>query len=391
MPKDDTSVRNAGAQIASSGLVDDVISAGGRDLSQRQSRRNAEDTDSHDAEPKRRGRKAPKEPEEHFDDEADDSDGDEDEFEGNADDGSDRDSEETDEDGEEGDSQSDDDGEEGDDADDEPSEDEAKHKVKVQGREFEVTLRELKAGYQRNRDYQIKTHALAKNTRELIEGHTKKAQEYARALHTVTSITEGLKKLIVGDMDSQQMRQLRATDPAQWAVQRELMGEKIEVLNRVFEGLTDEAKKHATGVTERQQADLKALASAEVDKLVNAIPDWFTPNGPNQKNGMTRVAEFLTKKAGFTADEVNGVYDSRMLIVADFARRYMDLLERQKAAQGTRKRSGAPKKVVKPGTTQVRRSDGGKGKNAREFERAKTQAKKTGTIRDAGKAIARLI
>lgn len=376
-------MRNAASQIASGGLTDDVVHTNGADPSQRQNRRDASDSQSERKQDKKRPVRN-EQPAEDFDDEAD-------EFEDDADDGSQRDSEEPDDNGDDA---SEAEGEEGDEEGDEPSEgdeepDDAKHLVKVQGKTFEVTLDELKAGYQRNRDYQLKTHALAKNARELIDGHKKTAEKYQRELVTVSQITVGLKKLIAGDMNSQQMQHLRATDPAQWAVQRELYGEKLAVIDQVIEGLSNESKKHLGELEGRTKADLQTLAHAESDKLVSAIPDWYTPNKPGQKNGATRVVEFLTTKAGFTEQEISQVYDARMLIIADYARRFVEYATAR--SNGQRKPvAKVPKKVVKPGQTQIRKG-GEQQRGQGDFRRSVAQAKKTGTTRDAGRAIAKLI
>ncbi len=389
MPRDDNSVRDAGAAIASSGLTDDVISTGGRDPSQRQNRN---EDDSRDVERKPKRQQAQRQERDEIDEpEYGDEEPD---YDDDADDGSNRESGDTDEDGEPDEGEDDASQSEGDD--DEPEgegdhdPDEAKHKVKVQGRELEVTLRELKAGYQRNRDYQIKTHTLAKHTRDLTAGHQAKAEEYGRNLATINHITSGLRKLIIGDMDGAEMRQLRATNPALWNEQRAQMTEKVETLDQIIGGLKQEATRHLASVGERQKADLKALAVAEGDKLVAAIPNWFTPDREGAKSGSRKVHDFLVN-VGFTSAEVQNVYDSRMFIVADKARRYDELMNRQKNGQ---RRGGKLPKTVKPGQTQIRKqsSSGGRdGANSGGFKKAVAHAKKTGTTRDAGNAIARMI
>ncbi len=391
MPRDDNSVRDAGAAIARSGLTDDVIATGGRDPSQRQNRH---EDDSRDVErkPKRQQARRQERDDDHDYGDGDTFGGDEDEgYE--ADDGSNRDSGDTDDDGEPDEGEDDASQSEGDDDEPEGEDDqdpeEATHKVKVQGRELEVTLRELKAGYQRNRDYQIKTHTLAKHTRELTAGHQAKAEEYGRNLVTLNHITSGLRKLIVGDMDGAEMRQLRATNPTLWNEQRAQMTEKVEMLDQIIGGLKQEATRHLTGVSERQKADLKTLAAAEGDKLIAVIPNWFTPDREGEKSGSRKVHDFLVG-VGFTSAEVQDVHDSRMFIVADKARRYDELMNRQKNGK---RRGGKMPKTVKPGQTQIRKqtSGGRDGANSGGFKKAAAQAKKTGSTRDAGAAIARLI
>lgn len=388
MPRDDgTSLRNAASQIASSGLADDVIHTGGADVTQRQNRRDAADSQGErKPKPKLQERKeAPVDEPEYGDDEPD--------YDEDADaDNSNPDTEEPDDDGDDAsEAEGDDDREEGDEPEgDEPNPDDAKHVVKVQGKQFEVTLGELKAGYQRGKDYQLKTHSLGKATRELIDGHKKRAEDYAGKVVQLEGITNGLRKLIVGDMDSAEMRQLRHSDPNQWAFQRERMNEQLAVFDKVIEGLRSESKQHLDSLTQRQKDDLKTLAIAETDKLVRAIPDWFTPDREGQENGATRVTKFLTK-AGFTQDEINNVYDSRMFIVAELARRYIESAQRAQQAKRVKK---VPQKIVKPGKTQIqttKAAGGGNPLRSGSFRKDAANAKKSGDMRDAGRAIAHLL
>ncbi len=369
---DDLSVRDAGRRIAEAGLDRDVKRRDAQELTQR-GRKGGGDSD----------RDAERDEIDEQDDAQDDDDG----AEENADnaDESNRDTDDGDSGDDEGDEgeegQSEDDGEESDE-DDEPKTKEATHQVKVDGKVFEVTTSELIAGYQRNRDYQNKTQKLAEKNRELTTGHTKVAEVYARRLKQVGAIYEGVKKLILGDLDSVEMDRLRHTDPARWAVERENWRSKVEKIDAVINGLNSEHERHIGEFEKTRKANLATLGNQEFERVTGYIKDWA-------KGGKERLGSYLTQQAGFTMAELNEVYDGRMLVVAEKARQW-DAYQANKRRE-LKSSAKKPSKVLKPGSSKiVKRSENNRPQQSA-FRKAKDQARKTGSMRDAGKALAHLI
>lgn len=380
------SPREAGSLIASSGLADDVIRADHEQIKQRRGRQREEaddaeprarrraerdDTDE-DAAPRKAKKKQPVREEIVEEDEFEDED---DADSSNREDGE---SDEVDDDEEPA-----EEGDEAEDADDDDRADpvEGEHVVKVNGKEFTVTTKELVAGYQRSKDYHQKTAALATKGRELHEGHAKVAEQYTARLQRAGAVIGGVRNLLIGDMDSNEMQNLLRTDPQQWQIQRTLMEDRVKKVDQVLHGLNTEHERHVGELTQQQKRNLAATLGQERELIVKAIPDWDT-------KGKARLATYLIG-SGFKNEELVNVTDHRMLTIADKARKW-DAYEANRSAEPKRKLRTVPKSI-KPGTSQIRRQGTEKVKTRSEYRRLADHAKKTGDTRDAGRAIARLL
>ncbi|MFA5996168.1 MAG: hypothetical protein WC790_00375 [Candidatus Paceibacterota bacterium] len=259
---------------------------------------------------------------------------------------------------------------------------EAEYTVKVNGREARVTARELVSGYQRTQDYHQKTQALAGKTRELTAGHAKVAETYARKLQQAGAVTASIRQLLIGDVNSAEMEHLKRSDPQAWMVARTDMQDRISKVDTVLNAITQEHERHV-GEFKNQHTNLaNATLSEERELLTRAIPDW-------DGEGRARLAGYLGR-AGFTADELANVVDSRTLIVADKARRW-DAYQASRSKDAKRVVKNPPKSL-KPGSGDIKRNGTqAPGMRQNDFRRVKQHAAKTGDMRDAGKAIARML
>jgi|SRR5688572_6474505 len=383
MADNDLSLRDAGNRISSSGLADDVRrpakERGGQ--TQRQEARN-EPADDADRRIPKRGERESKAPRVEAEAEDDDHDyGDGDTFGGDDDeaDGSNQETGDT-ENGEDGEESDQSEGEEGE---DEPEADEATHKVKVDGKEFTVTTSELVAGYQRNADYHRKTQKLAERGRDLTASHAKVAETLGKKLQQVAAVSQGIRNLLIGDVNSQEMNQLRRDNPTAWTVARQELSDRIQKIDNVLNGINAEHERHVAETGKQQLDNLKAVADQQLEILTRHIPDW-------REVGAKRVMSYLVSpENGFTKAEIENVYDARMLLVAEKARKW-DAYQAQRKAPPKAKSKPLPKNI-RPGQSQLQKGAQQTTRKAADFRRAKDQAKKTGDMRDAGRAISKLI
>lgn len=399
MPEDrNLSVRDAGNRIAAAGLADDVIQARDGQITQRRGRQReaAEDDATSRERSKPRGKgndrddrlndereRKPKPPRLPEEDEDDHDYGDGDTFGGDeGEDEDDADQSNQDDGDEDGEDDGDDGREDSDEDDAATSDDDREYTVKVDGKEFRVPVKELIAGYQRGRDYHNKTQALANTGRNLTAGHQKVATTYATKLQQANAIVSGVRNLLIGDVNSQEMVALRQSDPARWSVQRQVMQDRITQVDAVLRQINSEHERHTAEFTATQTAAQNATLAQERALLVKAIPDWDT-------GGSERLARYLAS-SGFRAEELDGVTDARMLSVAEKARKW-DALQRAKAQPMTKKAKQAPKAPTRAGQGQIRKGSAQGATRRRDFESAKRQAAKSGDMRDAGKALAKLL
>jgi hypothetical protein len=119
------------------------------------------------------------------------------------------------------------------------------------------------------------------------------------------------------------------------------------------------------------------------------VPDWLTP-GKDGATGAQRLLRHLVK-SGFQEAEVKGVLDPRMLLIADKARRYDEIMAKGgQAAEQHRSAKNPPPKPPKGRGSEIQRKASKETVRSKSYRQARAKAKQSGNMRDAGDAINKL-
>lgn len=122
------------------------------------------------------------------------------------------------------------------------STEEALHKVKVAGQEFEVTLDELRNGYSRDADYRRKTEELSNDRKNFHSQSEKQRQDYSQKLKEVNELMSIAQEQLNSEISSSDLEALYDEDPAQAARIEHRLRKKQEKLNSVFQKAQSEQK-----------------------------------------------------------------------------------------------------------------------------------------------------
>jgi hypothetical protein len=255
--------------------------------------------------------------------------------------------------------------------DEEPEASAETFKVKVDGKEQEVTLDELTKGYSRTADYTRKTQALAE-TRKVVEAEAAQLrQEREQTRHLLTQAEEFLSSQVPAEPDWDQLRQENPAEfAAQWAEHQRMMQ-------------STEAVRHARQRIEQQQmqaqqVQMQQYLEAERQRLFEAIPEWQSTDTFQKEKAQLR--EYATS-LGYTDEDLGKVYDHRLMLVLRDAARYRALSTKGREVVETKK---AKTKVLQPGTRAPSAPSKSKQK---EMARAKDRLARTGRVDDAAAAI----
>ena len=241
------------------------------------------------------------------------------------------------------------------------STEDAFHKVKVAGQEFEVTLDELRNGYSRDADYRRKTEELSNDRKNFHSQSEKQRQDYSQKLNEMNQILSNAQQELNTEMNSADLEALYEEDPTEAARIEHRLRKKQEKLNMAMQ---------KTQFEQKQQFD--GYLQTEKTKLVNNIPDFADPGKASTlKNNMrSHLAKY-----GFNDSEIAQVYDHRILMLVNDAMKFGNL---QKAKPNIAKKISKPSRVFSSGIKQDKNDV--KSKAAREkFGRLR----KTGSLKDA--------
>lgn len=257
------------------------------------------------------------------------------------------------------------------DADTPEPDEEPLYTVKVDGQEIQVKQSELLAGYQRDADYRNKTKAIAEQRQAVEAERQSVTQERNAALQVIERFQAELGQLLQPAVDWGRLAQ---EDPAEYIRQKHAYDMRMQQYNQA-----EQAKQYMLHQSQQeQQKHLQAHIQAEAQRLIDAIPEW--KDEAKAKAGKEALNSFL-KSYGYGDQEIGTVADHRMVVIADKARRYDELMK--KAALTQKKVEKVPPRVERPGSSETNPTDG--------RTQAMQRLKRSGSVSDAAAVFANFI
>tara|TARA_R110002020_G_C16290485_1_gene772392 strand:+ start:1781 stop:2806 length:1026 start_codon:yes stop_codon:yes gene_type:complete len=243
------------------------------------------------------------------------------------------------------------------------SETESVYTVKLDGEEHEVTLEELRNGYQRQADYTRKSQSLAEQ-RKAYEANLEAVQsergQYAEALDVLSKSQE----TELAQFHNMDWKSLKEDDPVEY------MEKRIE-----FQDSKDRItilKQEQARVQQQQQKEMAEVVSeklkVEGSKLAEKLPEYADPSSTVRND----IREY-TLGMGFSPEDVDGITDHRVVLVLHKA-----MMADKGIKTASTKKSKTVPKVVKAGTPKTKAQ-----KTRKSVQAKRERLSKTGNQRDA--------
>lgn len=272
---------------------------------------------------------------------------------------------------------------EGDILDDEADADEAEddgtlYKVKVAGKEEEVTLSELLSGYSRTKDYLQKTQAVAKEKKE-VEALRESVKDLPQQRETYVKGAERFGTAAVVMLQAMQQKfmpkqpdpELAKSDPAAYFAQKEACQEAMQ--------FTGALQQELGNIQEKIQKDARETHAKAVQesrkKLYEAMPEMA------QAPARQKLREYANS-LGFTDDQIAQEANHVLFLCVEKARRW-DELQAQKA-------NVKPKAPVQKVAHRTNAAETKRAINQRDKNTVLSEHKQKGTIKSAEKALERI-
>ena len=261
-----------------------------------------------------------------------------------------------------------------DDTQEEVSETPGTYTIKVDGKDVEVTLDELQAGYSRQADYTRKSQVLAeqrKKAEEELAATQQERQRYVSQLEQFTAQADSK----LDELKSTDWTKLKEEDPTEYMLKRDQYRELQENKRTVEE----EQKNLQYKSQQEQQAKWQEELVRQQEIMAQRLPEW---NDPTKGAKLKQDIKSFALKTGFSEQEVDSLIDARSVDVLHKAMLYDNLL----AAKISNKKAKVVPKVTRPGSPPTKgeiSSDKVKAQRAR--------LKKTGRVKDATSVIESLM
>ena len=237
--------------------------------------------------------------------------------------------------------------------------------VKVDGEEQEVTLDELRNGYQRQADYTRKSQALAEQ-RKAYEANLQAIQSEREQYSQALELMKARQQNELAQFENIDWKALKEDDPMEYMEKRLEYQDARDQLTRV------EQERHRVAEEQRKQIleQTQQVMQNEAKKLAEVLPAYADPSS-NLKTELRDYALSL----GFSQDDLNSIVDHRVVVVLHKA------MLQDRAAQGTVRKAKSSKsvpKVVKSGTPESKTQ-----RSKKASQQRRERLAKTGSTRDA--------
>ena len=237
------------------------------------------------------------------------------------------------------------------------------YRVKVDGEEFEVTLDELRNGYQRQSDYTRKSQSLAEQRKSYesnLQAVQAEREQYGKVLENISQFQD----MEVSKLNQTDWVALKESDPMEYMEKRIELQEAKEKSNQ----LQAEQQRLSQQNQREYQEKLSDVLQQEAAELQKVLPEYADP----KSNMKQRLRNFALGQ-GFTEQDINSITDHRVVLVLHKA------MLQDEAQKGTvRKVAKKVPKVVKAGTPESKTQRG-----QRALKDKREKLRKTGHPRDA--------
>lgn len=247
---------------------------------------------------------------------------------------------------------------------------------RAHGEDVTVPISELVSSYQKDADYRQKTSQLAEQKRTHEAQREQLIQTYQNELVKLGAFAQQAQQILMGDLNSDRMQQLRTQNPVEWTAQQTEIQNRQNQINQIYAQIDQQYSATQQLNADRNSQQHQELVKAEAEKLRRAMPNVTEAD-------QVALNNYLSKNA-FSPEEVSNVVDHRLFILAHKARLY----DEGKAAgvKVKRKLKQVPK-FQKAGAGQPTSQAARKRSNV---NKAKSKLKQSGSIHDGAAAIGAL-
>ncbi len=237
-----------------------------------------------------------------------------------------------------------------------------KYTVKAAGETFEVTEEELIRGYQRQQDYTRSKQQVAEAAKQYEQQLAEIRNERERTAQTLDALQANLVEPQKPDQD------LLELDPMEYVRQKEVYEQRLAQAETV----QAERTRLVQQATAEQEQMLKQMLEVENQKIVEKVPSWG--NAETRQDETRKMMDYAIKEFGYTGDELQQIYDSRLIHALHKLWKYEEATKpNSKARQKVKK---APK-VVRSGARQPAKAE------KKPVRDARRRLKKSGSVKDA--------
>ena len=233
----------------------------------------------------------------------------------------------------------------------EASEEEQTVTIKIDGKDVEVPITELKNGYQRQADYTRKTMEVAEQ-RKAADADLSNIAAERMELQASLAKAQAVLESSLETQKNIDWENLIRNDPNEYLLQKHLFDQRQADLRQNLQDQSQISQK----ISQDQQQNYQNYLAKQQDELLAKLPSWKNPEVAKAEK--LAIREYLLTN-GFDQKQVDTVADAKAVQLALKAMKYDEMIS--KASVATKQVQKLPTKVEKPSAGERPPSDKFKG------------------------------
>ena len=181
-------------------------------------------------------------------------------------------------------------------------------KMKVNGKEEQVNLKEAIAGTQYSRANEEKARAIADERKVFESERQQVADAYTQQLQHIQGLGEMLQGKLTQEYQSIDWDRLRVTDPAEWTAKQREFELRNQELQQAGMALGQRMKDAQQQQEQWEGQERAKILQSERKLMVESNPEWADED--RLKSDLTEIIDYA-KSNGFPEDELSQVIHSR--------------------------------------------------------------------------------
>jgi hypothetical protein len=181
-------------------------------------------------------------------------------------------------------------------------------KLKVNGRDETVDLKEAIAGTQFSKANDEKARTLAEERKTFESERQQVAEAYQAQLQQVQGLGEMLQSKLTQEFQSIDWDRLRVSDPAEWAAKQQEFAQRNQELMQAGQMLGQQMKAQQDQLAQVEAQERQQIVQSERQLMIESNPEWADES--KMKEGLTEIVNYA-KEVGFSDEELQDVIYSR--------------------------------------------------------------------------------
>jgi hypothetical protein len=192
-------------------------------------------------------------------------------------------------------------------------------KLKVNGKDHEVDLKEAISQTQYFKANEEKARTLAEEKKTFESERQQVADAYQQQFQQIQGLGEMLQSKLTQEFQSIDWDRLRITDPAEWAAKQQEFAQRNQELQQAGQMLGQQMRAQQEEQEKLQAQQRAEILQTERQLMIESNPEWADEG--KMKAGLTEIVEYA-KSSGFSEEELQDVIYSRHVNVLKKAMLY---------------------------------------------------------------------